>query len=78
MGPTEREIRELPQEEPTFARIGSRSSPPGRPSDPSRLATPTSISTASSRGARPIGPNHVNVTIELSDAEHERLFTSKP
>jgi hypothetical protein len=30
------------------------------------------------RGVRPTGPRHVNVTVELSDAEHERLLASHP
>jgi hypothetical protein len=29
-------------------------------------------------GVRPTGPKHVQVTVELSDAEHERLLASKP
>jgi hypothetical protein len=28
-------------------------------------------------GVRPTGPKHVEVTVELSDAEHERLLASK-
>jgi hypothetical protein len=28
-------------------------------------------------GVRPTGPNHVEVAVELSDAEHERLLASK-
>jgi hypothetical protein len=29
------------------------------------------------RDVRPVGPHHVELKIELSDAEHERLLASK-
>jgi len=29
------------------------------------------------RDVAPTGPNHVKVTVELTDAEHERLLASK-
>jgi hypothetical protein len=28
-------------------------------------------------GVRPTGPNHVEVTVELSDAEHDRLLAAQ-